>query len=92
MLYHFLNDLFEITIEIDGHLNKLHTRTIRLHNRLNERRKRKLYYGHWGILLIENNKIVGRLRYAVGPHGPIQHLSRIRKQAKDWGDRNEMLD
>ena len=92
MFYHFLNDLFQITLDLDGHLNRLHTETIRLHNRIEERKKRKLYYGHWGILLIENDKIVGRLRYAVGHHGPIQHLSKIRQQAENWRDRNEMSD
>ena len=34
MLLHLLNDLFEITIEIDGNLNKLHTRSITLQYKL----------------------------------------------------------
>ena len=93
MFYHFLTDLFEITLDLDGHLNRLHTETICLHNRIHERKKRTLYYGHWGIQLIENGKVVGRLKYPVGIQGPISHFPKIRKQAEDWRDRkNEMPD
>jgi len=32
MFYHFLNQLFEITVELDGSINGLSTYTVRIHN------------------------------------------------------------
>lgn len=91
MFYDFLSNLFQITLDLDGHLNRLHTETIRLHNRIEESRKRKLYYGHWGIQLIEGGKVVGRLRYAVGPQGPVV-TPKVKQMAEDWRNQNEMPD